>query len=51
MSYSIIPTDKFKKQFKQLLKKYRSLITDIWEFETIISENPEIETLIFPNTF
>ena len=40
MSYSIRPTPTFQKQFKSLLKKYRSLKKDTLAFQEALSENP-----------
>jgi mRNA-degrading endonuclease RelE of RelBE toxin-antitoxin system len=41
MAIEIIPSDEFKKSFKRLYKKYRSLITDYEEFEKELRENPK----------
>jgi hypothetical protein len=41
MSLEIIPSGKFKKSFKHLYKKYRSLPADYEEFENELRENPE----------
>ena len=40
MSYSIRPMPTFQKQFKKLLKRYKSLINDINELQVILMENP-----------
>ena len=42
MEYNFIPTPKFKKSFKRLLKKYSSLLSDFEEFKKEFSKNPEI---------
>jgi mRNA-degrading endonuclease RelE of RelBE toxin-antitoxin system len=41
MTIKIIPSDKFKKSFKRLYKKYRSLTADYEEFEKELRENPK----------
>jgi mRNA-degrading endonuclease RelE of RelBE toxin-antitoxin system len=40
MSYNVIPTPDFQKLFKKLAKKYPSLIADLQQLITILSENP-----------
>lgn len=35
MSYKVIPTEKFKKQTKKLVKKYPSLINELSEIAAI----------------
>jgi mRNA-degrading endonuclease RelE of RelBE toxin-antitoxin system len=40
MSYKIVLTDKFKKQAKKLLKKYRSLKNELEDFEASLLSNP-----------
>jgi hypothetical protein len=40
MDYNYIPTSKFKKSFKRLLKKYASLIADFEKFMEDFAENP-----------
>jgi hypothetical protein len=42
MIFKFIPTTKFKKSFKKLLKKYPSVLDDFEEFKKEFSENPEI---------
>ena len=51
MSYSILPTHRFEKELKRLLKKYPSLKT---EFKTLIEEidkNPQLGTFIGNNCY
>ena len=40
MNYRIVTTDDFDRKVKMLLKKYRSLKTDLIEFEKELLENP-----------
>ncbi len=40
MSYNIIPTPTFQKDVKSLQKKYRHIVADLEELESILSENP-----------
>jgi len=40
MNYKVVLTDKFKKQAKKLLKKYRSLKNELEDFETSLLSNP-----------
>ncbi|WP_102134487.1 type II toxin-antitoxin system RelE/ParE family toxin [Candidatus Symbiothrix dinenymphae] len=42
MAIEIIPSDKFKRSFRQLYKKYRSLTVDYEEFEKELRENPKL---------
>jgi hypothetical protein len=37
MVYSVIPTEKFKKEAKRLIKKYPSLKDELDELETILT--------------
>jgi hypothetical protein len=41
MTFNFIPTSKFRKSFKNLLKKYPSILTDFEEFKKEFSENPQ----------
>jgi len=41
MSYSIIPTQRFKKEAKQLLKKYHSLKAELIALENVLKHNPQ----------
>jgi hypothetical protein len=40
MSYNIIPTDKFIKEAKRLIRKYPSLKSELAELNKILVENP-----------
>lgn len=40
MKYKVIPTPIFKRQAKKLLKKYRSLITELHDLESDLAEDP-----------
>ena len=51
MSFNIIPTEKFKKQVKNLYKKYKSILTDIESLGKELSENYNIGTDLGDNTF
>jgi hypothetical protein len=44
MSFSVIPTDKFKKEAKRLSKKYASLKEDLAELNYTLSNTPETGT-------
>ncbi|WP_373513364.1 hypothetical protein [Persicitalea sp.] len=51
MSFNIRPTRTFQKQFKQLLKKYRSLTLDILVLRSNLAANPVQGTSIGKNCF
>jgi len=40
MSYKVIPLERFKRDVKQLSKKYRHIKEDLQELEALLSENP-----------
>ena len=40
MSFNVIPTDKFKKEAKRLIRKYPSLKEELRELSHILSQNP-----------
>jgi mRNA-degrading endonuclease RelE of RelBE toxin-antitoxin system len=44
MSYNIIPTDKFIKEAKRLIRKYPSLKSELAELNKTLAENPSIGT-------
>lgn len=46
MSCTVILTDNFKREFKRLFKKFRSLEQELVELCTIIFDNPNHGTLI-----
>ena len=50
MNYEIIPTKTFKRDFKPLLKKYRSLLDDLEQFKNELLENPEMGDDLGNNT-
>lgn len=51
MSFSIIPTDQFKKAAKRLVKKFSSLKEELAELNEILQETPEIGTPLGNNTY
>ena len=44
MSYNIIPTQKFIKEAKRLIRKYPSLKSELVELNKTLSDNPTIGT-------
>jgi mRNA-degrading endonuclease RelE of RelBE toxin-antitoxin system len=44
MNYSVIPTNRFKKETKRLVKKYPSLKTELSELNKLLSDDPESGT-------
>lgn len=44
MKFKVIPTDKFRKQAKRLVKKYASLKTELAELGSTLQENPQTGT-------
>ena len=51
MSYSILPTHKFEKELKRLLKKFPSLKKEYKELIEEITRNPEAGTFIGSNCY
>lgn len=51
MSYSIIPTDKFKKQAKRLIKKYSSLKEELRQLADDLAQNPTQGTELGHHTY
>src|SRR6478752_6254165 len=51
MKFKVIPTDKFKKQAKRLVKKYASLKTELAELGSILQENSQTGTPLGNNAF
>ncbi len=51
MSYNIIPSDKFKKQAKKLVKKYPSLKKELAALSLSLSDNPDQGTSLGNNTY
>ncbi len=44
MSYSVIPSGKFKKEAKRLIKKFPSLKQELLELSIILSQQPDTGT-------
>lgn len=40
MNFIVIPTDRFKKEAKRLVKKYPSLKDELSELNELLEENP-----------
>jgi mRNA-degrading endonuclease RelE of RelBE toxin-antitoxin system len=51
MSYSILPTHRFEKELKRLVKKFPSLKVEYKELIEKISQNPEAGTFIGNNCY
>jgi mRNA-degrading endonuclease RelE of RelBE toxin-antitoxin system len=51
MSYSILPTHKFEKELKRLVKKFPSLKVEYKELIEEITKNPEAGTFIGNNCY
>ncbi len=51
MSYSILPTHKFEKELKRLVKKFPSLKVEYAELIEEITQNPEAGTFIGNNCY
>lgn len=51
MSFSVIPSDKFKKEAKRLMKKFPSLKEDLFELSTLLSEQPDAGTPLGNDTY
>ena len=51
MKYSVVPTPKFKREAKRLIKKYTSLASELQEFEKDLAENPRQGTSLGNNTY
>lgn len=51
MVYSVIPTEKFKKEAKRLIKKYPSLKKELEELETILTTEPRSGSDLGYNTY
>jgi mRNA-degrading endonuclease RelE of RelBE toxin-antitoxin system len=51
MSYNVIPSDKFKKEAKRLIRKFPSLKDELRELSNILSNNPEIGKPMGNNTY
>ncbi|BAU54196.1 type II toxin-antitoxin system RelE/ParE family toxin [Mucilaginibacter gotjawali] len=51
MSYSIIPTEKFKKEAKRLIKKYPSLRSELAAINEDLLKHPELGSPLGSNTY
>ncbi len=51
MSFSVIPSDKFKKEAKRLAKKYPSLKAELAELNNTLTENPNTGTPLGNDTY
>ncbi|MDP3927856.1 MAG: type II toxin-antitoxin system RelE/ParE family toxin [Bacteroidota bacterium] len=51
MNFNVIPTDRFKKEAKRLVKKYPSLKDELSELNEILEENPETGTSLGNNAY
>jgi mRNA-degrading endonuclease RelE of RelBE toxin-antitoxin system len=51
MGYSVIPSDKFKKEAKRLIKKYPSLKQELAYLATILAAAPETGVSLGKNTY
>ena len=51
MVYNIIPTNKFKKESKRLIRKYPSLKKELRELGSILTESPEYGKPLGNNAF
>jgi hypothetical protein len=51
MSFSVIPSDKFKKEVKRLIKKFPSLKQELIDLNTILEKAPETCTALGNDTY
>ena len=51
MSYNILPTSKFSKEIKRLIKKFPSLKSEFANLILLLSENPTTGTSLGENCF
>jgi mRNA-degrading endonuclease RelE of RelBE toxin-antitoxin system len=51
MNFSVIPSDKFKKEAKRLIKKFPSLKQELADFSTTLTNEPETGTPLGNNTY
>jgi mRNA-degrading endonuclease RelE of RelBE toxin-antitoxin system len=51
MSFSVIPSEKFKREAKKLIKKYASLKSELLELATSLSNTPDLGTPLGNNSF
>ena len=51
MSYSVIPTGRFKKEAKRLVRKYPSLKQELSDLSAELEKNPDIGTALGNETY
>ena len=51
MNFSVIPSDKFKKEAKRLIKKFPSLKQELADLSTILTNEPETGTPLGNDTY
>jgi mRNA-degrading endonuclease RelE of RelBE toxin-antitoxin system len=51
MSFSVIPSDKFKKEAKRLIKKFPSLKQELASLNSILENHPETGTSLGNDTY
>ncbi|CAN5703148.1 hypothetical protein BH10BAC2_BH10BAC2_15410 [soil metagenome] len=51
MSFSVIPSDKFRKEAKRLIKKFPSLKQELSELNTTLEKEPETGTPLGNDTY
>jgi mRNA-degrading endonuclease RelE of RelBE toxin-antitoxin system len=51
MSFSVIPSEKFKKEAKRLIKKFPSLISELSELSDLLTNHPDSGTPLGNNTY
>lgn len=51
MSYNVIPTERFKKEAKRLIKKYPSVKLELATLSELLSAHPKQGTALGNNTF
>ncbi len=51
MSFSVIPSDKFKKEAKRLIKKIPSLKQELADLSSLLEQEPETGTALGSNCF
>ena len=51
MSYNVIPTEKFKREAKRLVRKYPSLKNELVQLTNELSENPSVGTPLGNNAY
>jgi mRNA-degrading endonuclease RelE of RelBE toxin-antitoxin system len=51
MNFSVIPSDKFKKEAKRLIKKFSSLKQELADLNTLLEQQPETGTVLGNDTY